>query len=69
MILLLDIGQHLKPSENNLSVKKYYSPEEFKKIEEFAKGYGFKEVICGSFVRSSYNAAVLVRKILKCDSV
>jgi len=66
---IITIGQYLKPSENNLPVKKYYSPEEFKKIEEFAKGYGFKEVICGPFVRSSYNADVVVRKILKCDSL
>ncbi len=65
---IITIGQYLRPSEHNLPVKKYYSPEEFKKIEEIAEGYGFKEVICGPFVRSSYNAAAAVRKILKCDS-
>ncbi len=53
---ILTIGQYLQPSRQHLKVKKYYSPEEFKEMEIFARQIGFKRVASGPFVRSSYQA-------------
>ena len=57
---MLTIGQYLQPSKKHLSVKKYYSPEEFSELEKLAKKIGFKEVASGPFVRSSYKAEELL---------
>lgn len=62
---IITIGQYLRPSERNLPVKKIYSQEEFEKIQKLAENFGFKAVISGPFVRSSYNAATITHKILK----
>jgi lipoyl synthase len=54
---IVTIGQYLCPGKNNIPVQKYYSPEEFAGLENYAKNMGFKYVISGVFVRSSYLAA------------
>jgi lipoyl synthase len=54
---IVTIGQYLCPGKNNIRVQKYYSPEEFAGLENYAKNMGFKYVISGVFVRSSYLAA------------
>ncbi len=57
---LLTIGQYLRPSINaHVPVVKYYHPEEFEALAEYAKGLGFLGVASGPFVRSSYNALEL----------
>ncbi|WP_343034351.1 lipoyl synthase [Enterobacteriaceae endosymbiont of Donacia versicolorea] len=53
---ILTIGQYLQPSKKHLPVCKYYSLQEFIKIKEEAIKIGFKKVMCGPFIRSSYNA-------------
>ncbi|MBN1298714.1 MAG: lipoyl synthase [Actinobacteria bacterium] len=53
---ILTIGQYLRPSDNNYPVHKYYTPEEFDEIREFADSLGFKYVVAGPYVRSSYQA-------------
>lgn len=58
---ILTIGQYLQPTRQHLTVKKYYSPEEFKQLELTARKIGFQRVAAGPFVRSSYNAADLFR--------
>jgi len=50
------IGQYLAPSKKHLPVKKYYTPEEFKEIKEFADSQGFKKTVSGPLVRSSYKS-------------
>ena len=52
----LTIGQYLRPSLIHLPVEKYWTPEEFGYISEFAEMIGFKKVSCGPLVRSSYHA-------------
>jgi lipoyl synthase len=59
---ILTIGQYLQPTKDHLKVKKYYSPEAFKIIEDRAKDVGFKKIAAGPFVRSSYNAGELFFK-------
>lgn len=54
---ILTIGQYLRPSGNNFKVSKYYTPHEFESIKKFADSQGFKHVVSGSYVRSSYHAS------------
>ncbi len=55
---VLTIGQYLQPSlDKHAPVSKYYTPQEFDELGEFARNLGFVSVASGPFVRSSYNAA------------
>ncbi|MEN3028487.1 MAG: lipoyl synthase [Aquificaceae bacterium] len=53
---LLTIGQYYQPSKEHHPVVKYYTEEEFRRIEEIAYSLGFKGVASGPHVRSSYRA-------------
>jgi lipoic acid synthetase len=55
-VKLLTIGQYLQPIKENVSVEKYYTPEEFEQLKEMALSQGFKAVESAPFVRSSYKA-------------
>ncbi len=57
---IITIGQYLQPSKDHFEVKKYYTPEEFKDIEEKAKQIGVKHVVAGHLVRSSYRAGSFI---------
>ncbi len=52
----LCIGQYYQPSRNHFPVHKYYSAEEFKQLEKLAYSFGFRYVVSGPNVRSSYKA-------------
>lgn len=60
---ILTIGQYLRPSSNQVKVKKYYKPEFFDEIKRFAQSLGFKYVYSGPFVRSSFNAEEIFNKL------
>ncbi len=53
---IMTIGQYLRPSQNQLPVKAFVTPEEFKEYEEEGLKRGFKFVESGPLVRSSYHA-------------
>lgn len=53
---ILTLGQYLRPSSNQLPVKRYYSPDEFAELKEVALDLGFRHVEAGPLVRSSYHA-------------
>ncbi len=53
---ILTIGQYLQPGRNHLPVHKYYHPHEFVSLREEAMKMGFKQVVAGPLVRSSYHA-------------
>jgi len=53
---VLTVGQYLRPSLDHLPLVRYYSPEEFDQIRDFAKGLGYAHVESGPLVRSSYHA-------------
>jgi len=53
---ILTLGQYLQPTKAHLPVQKYYTPDEFKQLDNRARQIGFKKVAAGPFVRSSYNA-------------
>jgi lipoic acid synthetase len=53
---MVTLGQYLQPSQFHMPVKRYITPDEFKRFGEIAKGLGFKNVASGPLVRSSYHA-------------
>jgi lipoic acid synthetase len=53
---IMTIGQYLRPSDRQLPVKYFVTPEEFKEYEQVGLGKGFKFVESGPLVRSSYHA-------------
>lgn len=53
---MVTIGQYLQPSPAHHPVLRYWTPEEFKALEEFGMALGFTHVASGPLVRSSYHA-------------
>ncbi len=53
---IITIGQYLQPSKKHLPVKKFITPEQFKKYEIAGLKMGFRHVESGALVRSSYKA-------------
>lgn len=53
---ILTLGQYLRPSQNHLPVARYYTPDEFGELKDFAQSLGFRHVEAGPLVRSSYHA-------------
>jgi len=53
---ILTVGQYLPPTSDHLPVVRYYTPEEFEKLKEFALSLGYSHVESGPLVRSSYHA-------------
>lgn len=60
---MLTVGQYLQPSEFHLAVKKYWTPEEFKQIEDAGYEMGFTNVASGPMVRSSYHADLQAKEL------
>ncbi len=60
---ILTVGQYLQPSKKHLPIDRYYTPEEFKEIEDFGMEIGFRWVESGPLVRSSYHAEQQVRAL------
>ena len=54
---LLTVGQYLRPSEKHLPIARFWHPDEFAAVGEFARAAGFRYVESGPLVRSSYHAA------------
>jgi len=53
---IVTIGQYLQPSNRQLKVERYVTPEEFKDFKSVADKLGFRHVESGPLVRSSYHA-------------
>lgn len=53
---VLTLGQYLQPTKNHLPVERFVTPEEFERYRTWGLEKGFKEVVSGVFVRSSYRA-------------
>lgn len=54
---MLTIGQYLQPSKDAIPVARYVSPSEFEQLAAHARELGFRSVVAGPLVRSSYHAA------------
>jgi lipoic acid synthetase len=55
----LTIGQYLQPTRRHLPVAEYVAPEVFARYEERAREMGFRYVLSGPLVRSSYHAETI----------
>jgi lipoyl synthase len=60
---LLTMGQYLQPTATHPPVAKYYTPEEFEAFAAAARRAGFREVVSGPLVRSSYRAGRLYETV------
>jgi len=50
------IGQYLQPTRRNLTVAEYVAPAQFDRYRDFGLSLGFRMVLSGPLVRSSYMA-------------
>jgi lipoic acid synthetase len=53
---IMTIGQYLRPSERQLPVREFITPEQFARYREVGLSKGFQFVESGPLVRSSYHA-------------
>jgi lipoic acid synthetase len=53
---ILTVGQYLRPTPGHLPIERYYHPDEFAVLKEYALSLGFRHVESGPLVRSSYHA-------------
>lgn len=59
---IITIGQYLQPNRQKLLVKEFVTPDQFKSYEEYGYSIGIKYMYCGPFVRSSYNANLVIQQ-------
>jgi lipoic acid synthetase len=59
-VAAITIGQYLQPTRSHLPVAEYLSPERFEAYSQKARAMGFRHVMSGPLVRSSYRAADLL---------
>jgi len=64
---LLTVGQYLQPTAAHPPVVRYYTPEEFEALAAEARRAGFREVVAGPLVRSSYEAGRLFDAVREKD--
>ena len=53
---MLVIGQYLRPTEKQVAVVEYLSPERFDRYAELARGRGFRSVVSAPLARTSWHA-------------
>jgi len=57
---VLTLGQYLAPTLKHIPVARFLPPDEFDDIAVRARAMGFRQVVAGPFVRSSYHADEMV---------
>ncbi|HEY9593511.1 MAG TPA: lipoyl synthase, partial [Spirochaetia bacterium] len=60
---IVNIGQYLQPTRNNIPVQRYWTPEEFASLKEEAMARGFLWCESGPLVRSSYHAGEQLQSV------
>jgi len=55
-VQILTLGQYLRPGPDAAEVARYVAPEEFEQLRAQALALGFRAVVAGPLVRSSYHA-------------
>src|SRR5262245_33891589 len=58
---ILTLGQYLAPTLKHIPVARFVTPREFDNIAAVARRLGFRQVVAGPFVRSSYHADEMVQ--------
>ncbi len=59
---ILTIGQYLRPSGKHLPVVNYIHPDKFLEYKKIGYSLGFKYIVSGPYVRSSYKAQEALAK-------
>jgi len=59
---IVTIGQYLQANRNKLRVQSFVTPEQFAGYEQYGNSIGIKTMYCGPFVRSSYNANLVIER-------
>jgi lipoic acid synthetase len=62
---ILTMGQYMRPTQNHLPVQRFVTPEQFRAYRAMGLAKGFREVVSGALVRSSYRA----ERVLEHDNV
>ena len=57
---VLTMGQYLAPTLKHVPVARFVPPQEFDELAARARLMGFRQVVAGPFVRSSYHADEMV---------
>jgi lipoyl synthase len=57
---VLTLGQYLAPTLKHIPVARFVPPAEFDEVAAHARLLGFRQVVAGPFVRSSYHADEMV---------
>lgn len=60
---LFTIGQYLQPTEEHLPVDRYVTPDEFDYLKNEGLKMGFKAIMSGPLVRSSYKAGEMYESV------
>ncbi len=58
---VLTLGQYLAPTARHIPVQRFVPPKEFDTLAATARLLGFRQVVAGPFVRSSYHADEMVK--------
>jgi lipoyl synthase len=53
---IVTLGQYLRPTPNHLPVERFVTPAQFAQYRDAGLARGFREVVAGPMVRSSYRA-------------
>jgi lipoic acid synthetase len=59
---VLTLGQYLAPTAKHIPVRRFVPPAEFDSLAATARLLGFKKVVAGPYVRSSYHADDMVER-------
>jgi lipoic acid synthetase len=57
---VLTLGQYLAPTLKHIPVVRFVPPAEFDQLAALARALGFRQVVAGPYVRSSYHADEMV---------
>jgi len=65
---ILTLGQYLQPTKEHLPIERFYTPDEFRQLEESGYEMGFRWVESGPLVRSSYHAQAQAEALVRRSS-
>lgn len=57
---IITIGQYLQSNPRKLRVQEFVTPEQFQDYADYGRSIGVSHMYCGPFVRSSYNADLVI---------
>ena len=64
---IVTLGQYIAPSKKHLPVEKFYSLDEFDRLEKLARKAGIKYTVFAPLARSSYKAAQTFYQVVACN--